>query len=68
MRLLNTETFDVEEFDNPEKIEYAILSHRWVDGKELKFQDLQNPAKFDQSRVGEPEEVSESHSPIAKAE
>ena len=68
MRLLNTKTFDVEEFDNPENIRYAILSHRWVDGKESKFQDLQNPAKFDESRVGEPEKVSKSHSPVSKAE
>ena len=66
MRLLNTKTFDVEDFDDPKNIRYAILSHRWVDGKELTFQDLQNLANFDKSRVGEPEKVSKSHSPIPK--
>ena len=67
MRLLNTETFDLEEFDDPEKLEYAILSHRWVDGKELKFQDLQDPALLDKLRLAKPETVSKSQSQISKA-
>ena len=67
MRLLNTKTFDVENFSDPETIEYAILSHKWVDGKELVFEDLKDPAKFDKSRVGRPEEVSKPQSPF-KAE
>lgn len=60
MRLLNTETFNLEVFENPEQIKYAILSHRWVDGKELKIEDLQNPAIVDKLKVKKPETVSQS--------
>ena len=68
MRLLNTKTFDVEDFDSPEKIKYAILSHRWVDGKELKFEALQDPAILDRLRLAKPETVSHPKSPVSKAE
>ena len=64
MRLLNTKTFKFENFDNPEKIKYAILSHRWVDNKEIKFENFEKSAIVDK----EPKDVSKSQSPISKAE
>ena len=62
MRLLNAETFGVENFDDPEKVEYAILSHRWVDGKELNFEALQDLAILDKLRLAKPETVSKPQS------
>ncbi|KAJ6779953.1 hypothetical protein PWT90_06599 [Aphanocladium album] len=41
MRLLNTSTLTLEEFYGSAIPEYAILSHRWLDG-EVSFQDLQS--------------------------
>jgi len=40
MRLLNTETLQLEEFSKVPLPGYAILSHRWGE-EEVSFQDLQ---------------------------
>lgn len=40
MRLINTRTFDLKEFDEDEIPEYAILSHTWEDG-EVSYADMQ---------------------------
>ncbi|KAI1818510.1 HET domain protein [Poronia punctata] len=44
MRLINTETFALEEFmgSGPADLEYAILSHTWED-EEVTFQDFVRP-------------------------
>jgi hypothetical protein len=44
MRLINTSTFDYEEFEPAVAPPYAILSHTWS-GAELSFQDVQNDRK-----------------------
>ncbi|KAI1163479.1 HET-domain-containing protein [Nemania serpens] len=41
MRLINTQNFDLEEFQNEDDLEYAILSHRWEDG-EVTLQDVES--------------------------
>jgi hypothetical protein len=41
MRLINTTTLEVKEFQT-NKPEYAILSHRWLD-EEISFQQIQDP-------------------------
>jgi len=42
MRLINAKTLKLEEFYDVEtRPEYAILSHRWVPGEEVSFQDMQ---------------------------
>src|ERR1700761_4852760 len=38
MRLIHVRTDEFREFDEPPN-EYAILSHRWIDGEELRLQD-----------------------------
>ncbi|KAK4462641.1 heterokaryon incompatibility protein-domain-containing protein, partial [Cladorrhinum samala] len=44
MRLLNVDTFELEEFvgEQVNEIGYAILSHTW-EGKEVSFHDIQQP-------------------------
>lgn len=41
MRLLNTFTFELQEFVDHNIPEYAILSHRWED-EEITYQDVTN--------------------------
>lgn len=42
MRLINARTLKLEEFHDVEtRPDYAILSHRWVAGEEVSFQDMQ---------------------------
>jgi len=43
MRLINTTTLQVEEFQNHEIPEYVILSHTWEE-EEVSLQDMQTPA------------------------
>jgi hypothetical protein len=38
MRLIHARTNELQEFNEPQT-EYAILSHRWVDGHEVRLQD-----------------------------
>lgn len=46
MRLLNTRSWRFEEFnDDFKRPPYAILSHRWITGKEASYQDLQRICK-----------------------
>lgn len=40
MRLINATTFELEEFNTQNCPAYAILSHRWVHGEEVSFQDI----------------------------
>ena len=40
MRLINTKTLKIEEFFDGHAPQYAILSHRWVDG-EVTLQEMQ---------------------------
>ncbi len=40
MRLINTHTLDIEEFEGQKVPPYAILSHRWED-QEVLFQDIE---------------------------
>ena len=42
MRLLNTRTLQIREF-NSDFPAYAILSHTWVDGEEVTFEDMGSP-------------------------
>ena len=42
MRLINVDTYKVDEFFGDRIPPYAILSHCWVDGEEVSFQDIQN--------------------------
>lgn len=43
MRLIKAETLRLETFDNEDHIpRYAILSHRWLHGQEVLFQDIVN--------------------------
>lgn len=44
MRLLNTCTFELENFATPEKARYAILSHTWGE-EEVTFAELRQPQK-----------------------
>lgn len=40
MRLINADNFEMQWFSSPASIpEYAIVSHRWVDGKEITFKE-----------------------------
>jgi hypothetical protein len=39
MRLLNTRTRQFREFHNRREVAYAILSHRWIEGEEVSYQD-----------------------------
>ena len=41
MRLLNTERIKLEEVPETNKLEYAILSHRWQEN-EVSLQDMQS--------------------------
>lgn len=42
MRLLNTQTLQLKPFPDDRNLpQYAILSHRWRDGREVSFQDMQ---------------------------
>lgn len=41
MRLIDTWTFDLQEFDEDSLPEYAILSHTWEDG-EVSYADMQH--------------------------
>lgn len=45
MRLINAWTFDLEEFDEDEVPEYAILSHTWEYG-EVSYAEMQKPRAF----------------------
>ena len=41
MRLINVDTFEIEDFNQPDNVpEYAILSHRWTN-KEVEFKQFQ---------------------------
>ena len=42
MRLLNTKTLQLHEFHSNFPL-YAILSHTWVDGEEVAFEDMETP-------------------------
>lgn len=44
MRLINAQTYKLEEFLDENEKKYAILSHRW-EGEEVSFGDMQIPAK-----------------------
>ena len=41
MWLINARTVKLEEFMDKDRPPYAILSHRWVTGQEVTFQDMQ---------------------------
>lgn len=45
MRLVNTETLQLEEFPNAYVPAYAILSHRW-EKEEVVFADLKSEERF----------------------
>lgn len=45
MRLINTKTLEVKEFATNKRPEYAILSHRWLDG-EISFQQIKDLNAF----------------------
>jgi hypothetical protein len=45
MRLINTTTYELEEFVDERGVGYAILSHRWLDG-EVSFQQFQSTKPF----------------------
>ena len=41
MRLINAATLELEEFNaSQDRPDYAILSHRWVHGEEVTFNDI----------------------------
>lgn len=42
MRLLDANTLEVVEFMDHNVPKYVILSHTWVEGQEVTFQDMQN--------------------------
>lgn len=46
MRLINTKTLKLEEFNGTDIPPYAILSHTWGEG-EVSFQDIQRPNAFE---------------------
>lgn len=41
MRLIDTATIELREFDDDTRPEYAIFSHRWETEKEVSLQDMQ---------------------------
>ncbi|XXG93825.1 hypothetical protein Hte_000074 [Hypoxylon texense] len=45
MRLLNAKTLALDEFFDEDVPAYAILSHTWEERKEVKFQDMHDPAR-----------------------
>ncbi|KAI1773944.1 heterokaryon incompatibility protein-domain-containing protein [Hypoxylon cercidicola] len=47
MRLLNAETLELDEFFDEDIPAYAILSHTWVEKKEVTFQDMCDPERED---------------------
>ena len=48
MRLINTETRDLEEFVGSEIPEYAVLSHRWMSEQdEVSYKDYRKRLKTD---------------------
>lgn len=49
MRLLHTEDFTFEEFFDSKVPEYAILSHRWIEGQEISYEDFMLERKLDQT-------------------
>ena len=52
MRLLNTKTLKLEEFNDQNRPEYAILSHTWA-AEEVTFQDIQTlPKREFHERLG----------------
>ncbi|KAM3418308.1 hypothetical protein BST61_g4307 [Cercospora zeina] len=42
MRLLNVKTFHFESFRENNRPKYVILSHRWVEGQEVTYQDVRD--------------------------
>ncbi|KAK8040801.1 hypothetical protein PG994_013808 [Apiospora phragmitis] len=46
MRLINTETMEMEEFMGRTPPKYAILSHRWSDGAEVTYVDYMDGSAF----------------------
>jgi hypothetical protein len=51
MRLLNTSSWKLEDFNDSEIPEYAILSHRW-EKEEITFQDLQAVPTVSETKKG----------------
>ncbi|KAF4439410.1 beta transducin [Fusarium acutatum] len=49
MRLLDANTFEVVKFMNHNVPKYVILSHTWVTGEEVTFQDMQNKKGMERS-------------------
>ncbi|KAF4448568.1 hypothetical protein F53441_8045 [Fusarium austroafricanum] len=49
MRLLDAKTLEVVEFMDHNVPKYVILSHTWVTGQEVTFQDMQNKEGTDRS-------------------
>lgn len=52
MRLLHAQSGELHEFLDREAPAYAILSHTWVSGQEVTFQDLQKPLSAYEHRLG----------------
>ncbi|KAK7973137.1 hypothetical protein PG988_007271 [Apiospora saccharicola] len=49
MRLINTSTLKLEEFGPQNTPEYAILSHRWIDGQEVSFEEMRGSHPVEKS-------------------
>lgn len=52
MRLLNAHTLEFAEFVGDDLPEYAILSHTWVDGQEVTFQEMEKLEAPTRSKSG----------------
>jgi hypothetical protein len=51
MRLINTTTFELQEFVDGEIPPYAILSHTWGD-QEVSFQEFKQPHRLTKDKAG----------------
>ncbi|KAK7974430.1 hypothetical protein PG989_016278 [Apiospora arundinis] len=49
MRLINTSTLKLEEFGPQHVPPYAILSHRWIEGQEVSFEEMRGPPPVEKS-------------------
>lgn len=55
MRLINVHTFDMENGHEPDKVKYAILSHKWFES-EISFQDFKNLKDAEKANMKRPHE------------
>jgi hypothetical protein len=52
MRLINVNTLALKDFNETNTPPYAILSHTWVDGQEVSFQEMLDPNRATRKKSG----------------